>query len=122
MAAVAWPRAGAAAALLLAAAGCETGPPLQARLQPFVDKTEAELVSVLGVPYATYEAGGLKFLQFTDQRTQIVPGDPWWGARPWGRWGPLYAPPYYIVRSCEVTFSLRGGIVVGFSFRGDGCR
>lgn len=115
-------RAGLAAAGLLALASCETGPPLQVRLQPFLGQTEAQLVSALGVPSATYEAGGLKFLQFTDQRTQLVPGDPWWGARPWGRFGPVYAPPYAIIRSCEVTFSLRAGAVEGFSFRGDGCR
>jgi hypothetical protein len=113
----------AAAAIGLALAGCATAPPLQDRLQTYVGLSETALVSSLGVPSGVYESGGIKFLQFSQQRTQVVPGDPWWGPRPWGRWGPAFPPPpSYVVLVCDVTFSLRGGVVEGYSFRGDGCR
>ncbi len=118
------------AAVTLAAAalaGCETLPPLETRLQPWVGRSEADLVAAFGVPARTHEAGGLRFLQYEDRRTQIVASDPWFYGRPWwpgyGRFGPvLPPPPSYVVRACSVTFALREGVVEGFSFRGDGCR
>ena len=109
-------------ALPLLAAGCATEPPLEARLQPLVGKTEAELVQTLGVPSAIHEADGVRFLQFIDQTSTVYPGDPYWGV-PYRRFGgPFFAPPLVVVRSCAVTFALQGGRVASFNARGNGCR
>ncbi|TCZ64485.1 hypothetical protein [Roseicella aquatilis] len=108
--------------LLLGA--CATEPPLDVRLQPLVGKSEAELVQALGVPNATYDASGDRFLQYFDQTTTIYPGDPYWGGfGGWRRWGgPIYSPPLVITRNCAITFLLRQGRVMSFTYRGNGCR
>ena len=106
--------------LAAAGAGCATGPTLEQRLLPFVGRSEGDLVAVLGVPERTYEVEGRKFLTFEERRSYIVAGDPllYRGYR----YGPYFSPPGYIVRVCEITFTLRGGRAEGFSARGDGCR
>ena len=115
-------RVALAGALALLLAGCETGPPLEVRLQPWVGRSEGDLVAAFGVPAATYVVGDRKFLQFAQRRTQVVASDPWF-YRPYGRFGPLWQPsPGYILVGCDVTFSLRQGVVEAFSFRGEGCR
>ncbi|RAI59305.1 hypothetical protein [Roseicella frigidaeris] len=107
--------------LLLAA--CASEPPIEVRLQPFVGKTEAELVQALGIPNATYEAGGDRFLQYEERTSTVYPGDPFWGGFGYRRFGaPIGTPPLVIVRNCSVTFLLRQGRVAGFTFRGNGCR
>lgn len=106
--------------LLLAA--CATEPPLEVRLQPLVGKTEVELVQVLGVPNATYEAGGDRFLQYEDQTSTIYPGDPFFPGRYRRFGGPIYSPPLVVTRTCAITFALQDKRVASFSFRGNGCR
>lgn len=114
-----------------AVAGCATEPPLEQRLLPFVGQSEGDLVAALGVPERTYEVEGRKFLTFEDQRSYITAGYPllYPGIGGYGYgygrrlgYGPFFAPPGYIVRSCEITFALREGRVESYSFRGDGCR
>ncbi|MDO9710986.1 hypothetical protein [Paracraurococcus lichenis] len=108
---------------LLALAACAQEPPLEARLQPLVGRTEAELVGALGVPNATYEAEGTRFLQYEDRTSTVYPGDPFWPGGPYRRWGaPIYSPPLVINRVCSITFGVRQGRVAGFTFRGNGCR
>jgi hypothetical protein len=109
---------------LAAAAGCATGPTLEQRLLPFVGRGEAELVAALGVPERTYEVGGRKFLTFEDKRSYVVAGYPSMYPYGYGRfgYGPFFSPPGYIVRTCEITFAVRGGRVESFNYRGDGCR
>ena len=107
----------------LAVAGCATGPTLEQRLLPFVGRSESELVATLGVPERTYEVEWRKFLTFEDQRSYIVAGPyPLYPA--YGRfgYGPVFTPPGYVVRTCEITFAVRGGRVESFTYRGDGCR
>lgn len=113
--------------LPLLLAGCATEPPLEVRLQPLVGKTETELVQALGVPTATYEADGNRFLQYEDQTSTIYPGDPFWGGGRYRRFGgPIYSPPLVITRTCAITFALAGPReaqrVASFTFRGNGCR
>lgn len=112
----------ACAVALLAA--CTPLPPLQERLQPWIGKSELDLVTAFGVPAGTYEVDGVKFIQFTAQRVVLAPAPApvFWG---YGRWGPAWggaAYPQTIVLGCEVTFALRRAVVDSFSFRGDGCR
>ena len=108
------------------AAGCATGPTLEQRLLPFVGRSEGELVAALGVLERTYEVEGRKFLTFEDRRSYIVAGSyplsyPGYGYGRFG-YGPVFTPPGYIVRTCEITFAVRGGRAESFTFRGDGCR
>jgi hypothetical protein len=106
--------------LLLGA--CATEPPLEARLQPLVGRSEAELVTAFGVPAQTYEAGGERFLQYEERTSTVYPGDAYFGG-PYRRFGPaFYSPPLVVNRVCAITFVLRGGTVQSFSFRGNGCR
>ena len=109
-------------ALLLLLAGCATGPGIEARLAPFIGRTEAELVEGLGVPTRTHEVEGLRFLQYEQTRQVLYQLDPYWG-RPYGRFAPLpLAAPVLLTRSCAVTFTLRQGRVESFAIRGDDCR
>jgi hypothetical protein len=104
-------------------AGCTPPPPLEARLQPWIGRAEADLVAAFGVPARTYLTDGLKFLQFEERRTQIVPvADPFY--QPFGRFGPLgpVTFPATVVIGCDLTFALRQGVVESFTFRGAGCR
>ena len=107
--------------LAAAGAGCATGPTLDQKLLPFVGRSEGDLVAALGVPERTYEVEGRKFLTFEDRRSYIVAGDPFL-YRGYTRFGPYFSPPGYIVRTCEITFAVRGGRVESISFRGDGCQ
>jgi hypothetical protein len=113
--------------LPLALAACATEPPLETRLQPLVGRTEAELVQTLGVPSATYEADGNRFLQYEERTSTLYPGDPFWGGGRYGRFGgPIYSPPLVVTRQCAITFALAGQRgerrVASFTFRGNGCR
>ena len=108
-------------ALSAVSAGCAIPPPLEQRLSPFVGRSEGDLVAALGVPERTYEVEGRKFLTFEDRRSYVVAG-PSVPAYGYGRFGPYFAPPGYIVRTCEITFAVRGGRVESFNYRGDGCR
>ena len=82
---------------------------------------DAELVAALGAPERTYETEGRKFLTFEERRSQNVAG-PYYPYGFYGRYGPYFSPPGYIVRTCEITFAVRGGRVESFTYRGDGCR
>ena len=108
--------------LALRLAGCATGPNLETRLQSTIGQGEGELVSANGVPTRTYQADGRKFLQYEERRTQMVASDPYW-SRSYGRFGPIFPPaPAFVVRSCDITFTLVDGKVASFSFRGEACR
>lgn len=106
-------------------AACAQEPPLETRLQPFVGQTEAALVGALGVPTATYEASGIRFLQYEERTSTVYPGDPFWpgGFGPYRRFGgPIYSPPLVVTRACAITFGVQDNRVTGFTFRGNGCR
>ena len=107
--------------VLLLVAACASGPTLDERLRPLVGQEEAALVRALGIPAATHETGGERFLQYEDRSTAIYPGDPYSG-RPYRRFAPGAPPPLVLLRSCTVTFALRGGTVTGFTYRGNDCR
>ena len=107
--------------VVFALAGCSAGPGIEARLAPFVGRSEAELVEGLGVPTRTHEVDGLRFLQYEQSRQVLHQVDPFW-TRPYGRFSYPLTTPVLLTRSCEVTFTLRGGRVSAFVLRGDDCR
>lgn len=113
-----------ALAALAVVAGCTPVPPLAERLQPWIGKSELDLVSAFGVPAGTYTVDGVKFIQFTAQRAILAPTPPP-VIGPYGRWGgPFWAGgyPQTLVVPCEVTFALRQGVADSFTYRGEGCR
>jgi hypothetical protein len=127
------PRAPLGTALLLALAGCATGPSLATRLQAYVGQPETVLVQGLGVPSRTITTGGITFLAYDWQSSAVIPGDPgfvaWgWGGfgfgppglGPWG--GGFYAPPAVVTTGCEATFQLSpAATVTAFTLRGNAC-
>jgi hypothetical protein len=109
--------------LALLLAGCARGPSLEQRLAPLIGKREVEVVMALGVPTRTYEADGRKFLQYEERRTTLYPGYPYYWGGPYGRFGPVLSPgPVLVTRACDMTFTLRQGVVEAFSLHGDDCR
>ena len=114
-------RAAFAALMLLTACDPYALQRRQAALAGYVGHSEAELVRSMGVPTRTAEAGGHRFLAYDQGSTEIVPPlEPW---RPWGLgWGYGGGFPAQVVQhSCETTFEVVSGRVVGFSLRGDTC-
>jgi hypothetical protein len=110
-----------ACATLLALGGCAvpTTAAFDARMAGFVGRPEAEVVAALGVPVRTYEAGGLRFLQYESRRLVSYPG-----AYPYAGWryGGFGAFPVVESRECDLTFTLRNDLVQGFTRRGGDCR
>lgn len=113
---------------LLALAGC--GDPgreeLEARLGEMVGGSEAELVRRMGVPARVVEAGGRRFLAYSQTwlDTAYMPGAAAAGFVGWGPRGPFgygFAGPL-VQRGCEATFEVAGDRVAGFTLRGNACR
>jgi hypothetical protein len=94
----------------------------QAELTRWVGRPETELVSEMGAPNRSYATGGITVLTYEESRVDIIPGSPfyqgygpyWWGA------GPGLAPQALNLR-CDTTFTVAGGVVQGFSLRGNDC-
>ena len=101
-------------------AACERGPTLDQQLGTFIGRSEGDLVAALGVPTRTFETDGRRFLQFESRRTVFVPQPaPFYGpfgARGWAQ--PLDTP---VAVGCDITFEMRDGRALGFSYRGNGC-
>ncbi|GBD56868.1 hypothetical protein [Gluconobacter wancherniae] len=134
-------------AALLALSACAV-PTLQQRkvLDSMVGKSEVDVLRQFGVPTRNYQASGHEFLAYIDNQTQYSPGGGmggwgWgWGGGGWGGgwgggfggpWGGGFGGPWgggfggypstYYNTSCQTTFEIVGGQVVGWTMRGDGC-
>ncbi len=114
---------------LLAVAGCAYPNPQHVQaLNALVGKSETDLIRSYGVPNRTYESGGDKFLAYSRNRIETIPGDPgfgpWGYGYGWGGWGGYGFggfPPEVVQRDCETTFELARGIVKTWSLRGNAC-
>ena len=110
---------GLAAALALG--GCAD--PLaarRARLHLLVGRTLDTLIATEGVPDRTYHHAGVTYLSYLRQLVALEP--PLAMGGPAFVWGPYAAPPpVAVLRSCETIFAIEGGIVRGFSLRGNDC-
>ena len=119
----------AAALAALSLSACATREAFDQRQATFVGRSEAELVSALGVPARTYDTEGRRFLQYEDRRIVSYPGSVGFGYG--GYYGRRFGyagfggvggfGPTIETRACDLTFELRGGRVVGFNARGDSC-
>jgi hypothetical protein len=92
----------------------------QAQLNTLIGRPEIDLVQAMGVPTQTYQAGGVKFLSYQQQQTQVIPASPWYyyGPMP-GFYGGF--PPQIVTWACDTTFSVVDGRVANYTLRGNGC-
>jgi hypothetical protein len=96
----------------------------QAKLQVFVGRPVNDVVQAMGVPNRTYEANGVSYIAYVEQRYDLIPTSPFlgpgWG---WG-WGWGWSgqfPPQVVTWRCETTFQVVGGIVRSFNLTGNAC-
>lgn len=88
-------------------AGCATTAGFEKRAASFNGKTEVDLIRTLGVPQQSYETGEKKFLTYSTSRFVMVP-------TAHGNLGNTL--------SCQITFEIDRGVVVGSSWRGNDCQ
>jgi hypothetical protein len=90
----------------------------QQALAAYVGRSEADVVRAMGVPSRTFDAGGHRFLAY-DQSSQTITPPPYpWGFG-WGYGGGF--PAQVVTWTCETTFEIGDGRVVGTSLRGNAC-
>lgn len=114
-------RAAGLLAIALLATGCENGlTARRAQLQHLVGQSLNTLIATEGVPDRSFQANGVTYLSYVHQRIDLEPPLPL-GGPPW-IWG-WYAepPPVAVVRGCETIFMVKGGVVQGFTWRGNAC-
>jgi hypothetical protein len=89
----------------------------QAFLATLIGKSEPDLVRAMGVPSASFETGGHRFLAYQEVWTDYYPATP----GPWGwYWGGGF-PAEAFQRSCTTTIELNDGRVSGYTLRGNSC-
>jgi hypothetical protein len=93
--------------LLVAASGCATTSGYQKHLASFNGAAELDVVRTWGAPQQAYEIGERKFLSYSSSRNVIVP-------TAHGHIGNTL--------SCQTTFEIDKGVVVGSSWKGNDCR
>ena len=91
--------------------GCETRSGFEARMGQYVGRTEAQLVSSLGVPVRSFQVGNRTFLQY-ERRLITADAGPGWG---WG--GGVNVQTW----DCNTTFEVVDGRVASFTSRGNDC-
>jgi hypothetical protein len=116
--------------LVLALAGCVTGPSLQSRMAAYIGDNTQTLVQSLGVPDKQITVNGVQYLAYVRRYDAISPGYlAGGGYGPYG--GPFYGsryggsfydfPPYVNEYSCDTTFLLKDDRVLSFTLRGNDC-
>lgn len=136
-----------AIAALLGLSACEV-PSLEQRkvLDSMVGKNEVDVVRQFGVPSRSFQTQGHSFLAYIQNATEYTGGGGGWGWGGWGApgfgyggWGGGFGgygggwgspgfgyggggfPGTSYNVSCQTTFELVTGRVVGWTLRGDGC-
>lgn len=118
--------------ILISLAACQMGPTLSQRLHAYIGQPEPAIVQGLGVPARSITTGGITYLAYVWQNTEVIPGDGgWgWGGGPFGPWGGgWYTPPAVITTGCEATFQMGpsgqpggGEVAVAVVLRGNACQ
>lgn len=93
----------------------------QAELTSWIGRPETELVEAMGAPTRSYDAGKVKVLTYEDRRVEITPGGPFYGPGPFGYGYGGGFPPTAETLVCATSFTIDGGVVRSFSFRGNAC-
>ncbi len=110
--------------LLLSLTGCVDGRAArEAALNSTIGMDEATLVRSVGVPTRAADAGGHRFLAYTDRRLDVAPTFGGYGVMggfgPFGFYDEGFAVP--LDRNCETTYELDGGRVSAWTLRGNSC-
>ena len=124
-------RTGALAALALLAGCAYPNPQHVAQLNALVGKSEPDLLRTYGVPNRVYDTSGLRFVTYSVNRIESIPGDYGsgfgYGGFGYGGFGYGYGGgfggfgPEIVQRDCNTTFELRAGVVQSYSLRGNDC-
>jgi len=112
--------------LLLLVNGCATTENYEKVLQTWIGENEINLIRSWGAPVQSYEAGGVKFLVYSDSRNVTLPGV-----------APTYRTDCYrdtcytnqsggtsdtsINMNCMTTFEVKGSKISSWSYRGNDC-
>lgn len=115
------------ALVALLVAGCATQKGYEEILNTWINQPESDLVASWGAPDATYEAGGDKFLTYSNSRSGYVPAvQPNYQTTVIGNTAYTNAiggvPGHSYMISCKTTFRVRNGAVRSWSHEGNGCR
>ena len=115
-------------------AGCAYPNPQHVQaLNALIGKSETDLLRSYGVPNRTYDSAGHKFLAYSRNRIESIPGDGFgyggfgygYGGFGYGGFGPGFGyggfGPDIVQRDCDTTFELTNGKVASWSLRGNDC-
>jgi len=111
------------AVALLAGLVVSCGDQLAARrayLSGFVGQPELAVVQQMGVPSRSYQAGGVKYLAYDENRIDVIPSSPAYSPFYTGWYGGGF-PPQVVDLRCETTFEVAEGTVRAFTLRGNAC-
>jgi hypothetical protein len=105
--------------------GCVAGGPSEREIMlgQLIGRPESQAVRQLGVPSRSFETDGKRFLAYTEDRLDVMPG-----MVGFARFGRPYSRVYgafgheIVQRSCETTLEIADGKVAGFTLRGTDCR
>ncbi|WP_417249955.1 hypothetical protein [Celeribacter sp.] len=113
---------------LLSLAACmPTVEGYQALVDGWKGAPESQLVAQWGIPDSVYQTGGVKYLKYQSNRTVIIPGTaPTYTTTMIGNTAYTNSyggsAPSAVAMSCETTFMLQNGKIVGTTFRGNDCK
>jgi hypothetical protein len=85
--------------------GCATEAGYERMLQSWVGKSERALVAQWGVPHGFYEAGGTRYLTYTNSRVALAGN----------------TDPIAVNLRCRTTFEVQGGTVARWQWQGNDC-
>lgn len=108
---------------LLLLASCATEEAYRAEVASWLGKPETALVSAWGAPDLVYDTeSGQRVLTYKSRMQFTTTTAPYVGVTDHG--GVVYAPGSPILRDlqCTTNFTIDGGVVVDWSFRGNDCR
>lgn len=118
-------------AVVLAIAGCATGPSLQSQMAAYIGASGETLVRNLGVPDKQITLNGVQYLAYVREQTTVMAPPPIFigGFGGYGGFYPPYGGGFYsaglpatvTVWRCDITFMLRADKVVNFTLRGNAC-
>ena len=114
--------------IMLFLSGCfATTKKYEAVLRSWVSSSEDELISSWGVPDSFYEAGGKRYLTYSNSRSGYVPGTPptMYTTSVYGNTGYTTAyggtSGFSYNNHCKTTFTVVDGKITSWTWKGNSC-
>lgn len=108
-------------------AGCATEGKYGQMLDTWMGMPESQLLSKWGAPSSAYESGGVKYLTYSDSASGYMPGTaPSYQSTVVGN--TVYTnrvggtPGFAFNRWCDTTFTVKSGVIVNWSWKGNACK